>query len=82
MTTGFRLYKRNSLIEIDYQSSDYNGYSFLVDLLSKSIKADLKIHEVPILFVERESGKSKMNFPIILEGVKTLIKLYFQTNRK
>ena len=82
MTTGFRLYKRNSLLEIDYQSSNYNGYSFLVDLLSKSIKAGLRIQEVPILFVERENGKSKMNFPIILEGVKTLIKLYFQTIRK
>tara|TARA_B100000029_G_C17609432_1_gene968893 strand:+ start:5205 stop:5918 length:714 start_codon:yes stop_codon:yes gene_type:complete len=77
MTTGFRLYTRESLKKIPFEESKYNGYSFLVDLLHKCVKADLRIKEIPILFVEREVGKSKMNLKIILEGVKTLFKLYF-----
>jgi len=78
MTTGFRVYKISALESIDYKNSKSNGYSFLVDTLNKCVKANLNIKEVPILFVDRELGKSKMDLKIILEGVKTLIKLYFQ----
>ncbi|MDA9620314.1 polyprenol monophosphomannose synthase [Candidatus Actinomarina sp.] len=77
MTTGFRIYKKNSLEKIDFQESQYNGYSFLVDLLNKCEKANLQISEQPITFIERELGKSKMDSKIIFEGIKTLIKLYF-----
>lgn len=77
MTTGFRIYKNKSLQKIDFQDSKYNGYSFLVDLLYKCEKADLLISEQPITFIERELGKSKMDSKVIFEGIKTLIKLYF-----
>ena len=78
MTTGFRIYKRSALESIDFKESKLNGYSFLVDILDKCVKAKLSIKEEPILFVDRELGKSKMNIRIIIEGVKTLFKLYFQ----
>ena len=78
MTTGFRIYKRSALESIDFKESKLNGYSFLVDILDKCVKAKLSIKEAPILFVDRELGKSKMNIKIIIEGVKTLFKLYFQ----
>ena len=78
MTTGFRAYKRESLEKIDFEDSQYNGYSFLVDLLDKCVKANLSIKEVPILFIDRVHGKSKMDFKVILEGMKTLLKLYFR----
>ena len=78
MTTGFRVYKRESLEKIDFENSQYNGYSFLVDLLNKCVKENLNIKEVPILFIDRIHGKSKMDLKVILEGMKTLIKLYFR----
>ena len=78
MTTGFRVYKRESLEKIDFENSQYNGYSFLVDLLNKCVKENLNIKEVPILFIDRVHGKSKMDLKVILEGMKTLIKLYFR----
>ena len=78
MTTGFRIYKRSALESINFKESKLNGYSFLVDILDKCVKAKLSIKEAPILFVDRELGKSKMNIKIIIEGVKTLFKLYFQ----
>ena len=77
MTTGFRIYNSASLKKISYESSEYNGYSFLVDLLNKCVQKELHIKEVPITFLERELGKSKMNFSIVLEGVRTLAKIYF-----
>ena len=78
MTTGFRIYKKTALERIEYKNSESNGYSFLVDILNKCSKANLKIKEVPILFVDRELGKSKMDLKIILEGIRTLFKLYLQ----
>jgi dolichol-phosphate mannosyltransferase len=78
MTTGFRVYKRESLEKIDFENSQYNGYSFLVDLLNKCVKENLNIKEVPILFIDRVHGKSKMDLKVILEGMKTLIRLYFR----
>jgi len=76
MTTGFRIYKSDSLRRVDFQNSKYNGYSFLVDLLNKCVKSEMSIKELPITFVEREFGKSKMDFHVIFEGVRTLLKLY------
>tara|TARA_Y100000748_G_scaffold280524_1_gene259509 strand:+ start:543 stop:1244 length:702 start_codon:yes stop_codon:yes gene_type:complete len=76
MTTGFRIYKSNSLRKVDFQNSKYNGYSFLVDLLNKCVKSKISIKELPITFVEREFGKSKMDIRVIIEGMRTLFKLY------
>ena len=43
MTTGFRIYKSDSLRRVDFQNSKYNGYSFLVDLLNKCGKSEMSI---------------------------------------
>ena len=44
--------------------------------LINRVKSEMSIQELPITFVEREFGKSKMDFHVIFEGVRTLLKLY------
>lgn len=73
MTSGFRIYSKYALEKIDYQNTVSNGYAFQIEMTVQAIKNNIAITEVPITFVERESGKSKMNYRIIIEALMYLL---------
>ena len=67
-TAGFRAYRASTLRTISLDQVQSTGYCFQIDLTMRVAQAGLKIVEVPITFVEREHGASKMSNSIILEA--------------
>ena len=67
-TAGFRAYRAATLRTISLDEVQSTGYCFQIDLTLRVAEAGLKIVEVPITFVEREHGASKMSNNIILEA--------------
>ncbi len=68
-TAGFRAFRRVTLESIDLWSVSSQGYCFQVDLARRSVEAGLRVVEVPITFVEREHGRSKMSADIVREAL-------------
>ncbi|CAN5275815.1 polyprenol monophosphomannose synthase [soil metagenome] len=69
VTGGFRAYRASALRDIDPATVDSQGYSFQIELLWRAAKAGLRIAEVPITFVERVHGASKMSGAIVAEAM-------------
>jgi dolichol-phosphate mannosyltransferase len=67
-TAGFRAYRASTLRSISLVQVQSTGYCFQIDLTLRVAQAGLRIVEVPIRFVEREHGASKMSNGIILEA--------------
>ncbi|MDQ2815105.1 MAG: polyprenol monophosphomannose synthase [Actinomycetota bacterium] len=67
-TAGFRAYRAATLKKISLDQVESAGYCFQIDLTIRVARAGLKIVEVPITFVEREHGASKMSSTIMLEA--------------
>ena len=68
-TAGFRVYRADALHVIGLQDVASQGYCFQTDLTWRAVRADLTVVEVPITFVEREVGDSKMSRHIITESL-------------
>nr|WP_329956231.1 polyprenol monophosphomannose synthase [Catenulispora pinistramenti] len=68
-TGGYRLFRRETLEKIDLASVASAGYTFQVDLAWRTVRSGLKVVEVPITFVERELGASKMSGNIVAEAL-------------
>jgi dolichol-phosphate mannosyltransferase len=68
-TGGFRAYRVSALAVMDINNVESQGYCFQVDMAWRAFKADLRIAEVPITFVERELGESKMDSAIVKEAL-------------
>ena len=75
MTTGYKAFKRSTLEAIHIDSLESNGYSFQIETTYRTIKAGLRVVEVPIVFVDRRVGKSKMSRRIFAEAVAMVWKL-------
>lgn len=71
-TAGFRLYRRSALIAADLASVESTGYVFQTDLAWRVHRAGLRIREVPIEFVERERGESKMSGQVAAESLRNV----------
>jgi dolichol-phosphate mannosyltransferase len=67
-TGGFRVYRSETLRKIDLASIDSAGYCFQIDMTLRVLQAGLVLTEVPITFVERELGASKMSNAVIAEA--------------
>jgi dolichol-phosphate mannosyltransferase len=67
-TGGYRVYRASTLRKIDLSNVESAGYSFQVDLTLRVLQAGLTVTEVPITFVERELGASKMSSSVIRES--------------
>jgi dolichol-phosphate mannosyltransferase len=67
-TGGYRAYRASALRTISLDTVESAGYCFQIDLTLRMIQAGLRIVEVPITFVERERGASKMSQAIIGEA--------------
>lgn len=68
-TAGFRAYQASILRQLDLERIDSQGYSFQVEMALRVIEAGGTVVEVPIVFVEREHGDSKMSGAIIREAL-------------
>lgn len=69
ITGGYRAFRTSTLHVIDYQRVAAQGYVFQVDMAYRAHRAGLRIAEVPITFVERELGVSKMSGRIVREAM-------------
>lgn len=68
-TGGYRAYRASALRALDLDSVESNGYCFQIDLLWRALQKGLVVREVPITFVEREIGTSKMSGNIVREAL-------------
>jgi dolichol-phosphate mannosyltransferase len=68
-TAGYRAFRRPTLEKIGLDHVESQGYCFQVDLAWRAIRGGLTVVEVPITFVEREVGKSKMSRAVIVEAL-------------
>ncbi len=68
-TAGYRAYRTSALRTVGLDGVESQGYCFQVDLTRRAVRAGLRVVEVPITFVEREVGVSKMGKDIIREAL-------------
>jgi dolichol-phosphate mannosyltransferase len=68
-TAGFRAYRAEALRALPYRTARASGYGFQVEMAWRAYQAGFDIREVPIVFRDREQGKSKMGLGIVLEAM-------------
>ena len=73
-TSGFRVFSKKAIKSIDFQNIQSNGYGFQVETLYRVHEAGLSVGEVPITFVERREGVSKMHSGIVFEAMWNVTK--------
>ncbi|HEY3872900.1 MAG TPA: polyprenol monophosphomannose synthase [Actinocrinis sp.] len=81
-TAGFKAWKASTLEAIDLPTIQSNGYSFQVEMNYRVVRAGLGIAEVPITFLERVEGVSKMSLKVQLESARTPWRLRFGRSGK
>lgn len=78
-TAGFMCYRVSSLKQINLDMVKSNGYSFQIEMKFKFYKKGFKITEVPILFIDRREGESKMSRKVVYEAYFMVWKLKFKS---
>jgi hypothetical protein len=68
-TSGFRAYRADTVARLDLHSVRADGYGFQIEMAYRVARAGGDIVEVPIEFVDRERGTSKMSFRIVVEAL-------------
>ena len=68
-TGGFRAFRATTLKALDLHEVDSQGYCFQVDLAWRAVQRGLRVQEVPITFIERTAGTSKMSQRIVAEAL-------------
>ncbi|MFC1553723.1 polyprenol monophosphomannose synthase [candidate division KSB1 bacterium] len=76
-TGGYKCFRREVLESIDLDKIKSNGYTFQIEMTFKAWKNGFRIVEIPIIFVDRVEGQSKMSKRIIMEAVWMVWKLRF-----
>ena len=71
-TAGFRLFRRATLEKIDLAGVESTGYVFQTDLVARTLATGLTVREVPIEFVERVRGDSKMSGAVAVESLRRI----------
>ena len=74
-TAGFVCYKRNVLETIDLSHIRFKGYAFQIEMKYTSLQLGFRVKEVPVIFINRELGTSKMSGGIFSEALFGVIKL-------
>ena len=69
LTGGFKCYRRAVLETVDLDSISSLGYAFQIETTYRALRAGFRVVEIPITFVDREAGASKMSRKIVLEAV-------------
>ncbi|MEQ8672454.1 MAG: polyprenol monophosphomannose synthase [Aggregatilineales bacterium] len=74
-TGGYRLWRRETLIGIDLERIQSNGYVFQVEMAYVTVRLGFKVVETPIYFPDRKRGESKMDSKIALEAAKRVFEI-------
>jgi dolichol-phosphate mannosyltransferase len=69
LTGGFKCFRREVLEAIDLDAVDARGYAFQIEMTYRALEAGFDVAEVPIVFRDREAGKSKMDSSIVREAM-------------
>jgi dolichol-phosphate mannosyltransferase len=78
MTAGFRVFRTSFLQEMDLATINARGYSFQIEMAYRTIQLGGRTAEVPITFIEREIGESKMSGNIVTEALMLMTKFGFR----
>jgi dolichol-phosphate mannosyltransferase len=81
LTSGFKAFTSNALRTIGLETVRSNGYSFQIETTFRAARRGLRIKEVPIRFVDRKVGRSKMSYRIFVEAIGMVWKLRFDSMR-
>ncbi|MGH9967677.1 MAG: polyprenol monophosphomannose synthase [Pyrinomonadaceae bacterium] len=74
-TSGYNCWRREALEAVGFEDFFSSGYVFLVEMKYKAYRKGFRMGEVPIIFVERKSGNSKMDWRVILEAIWGVLRL-------
>lgn len=77
-TSGYRCWRREALARLPLEHMVSDGYAFLVEMLFEARRHGCQIGEVPIIFVERRLGQSKVSTPVLVESLVTPWRLRFR----
>lgn len=80
-TSGFRLWRRDTLAKLPLANARANGYAFLTEMLYQAARQGCRIREVPIIFVERQEGYSKVSKRVLFESLMTPWRLILRGGR-
>lgn len=80
-TAGFRVFRRSTLEKIDLDAVQSTGYVFQTELVTRALRAGLVVAEVPIEFIERVRGASKMSGAVAGESMKRVTQWGLQERR-
>ncbi len=75
LTGGFKCFRRRVLEALDLDNVSAQGYGFQIEMTWRAVKAGFRVEEVPIVFVDRRVGQSKMSKKIFLEALTLVWKL-------
>jgi dolichol-phosphate mannosyltransferase len=78
-TAGFVCYRRRVLQTLDLDSIRFKGYAFQIEMKFTAYKYGFRIKEVPVIFINRELGTSKMNSSIFGEAMFGVIRLKWES---
>lgn len=83
LTGGFKCFRRVTLETIDLDALSAHGYAFQIETTYRVLRAGLRVKEIPIRFVERRAGTSKMTGSIVAEAIwkVPLLRLHALTGR-
>ena len=81
-TAGFRVFRRSTLEKIDLASVESTGYVFQTDLVARCLRAGLTVREVPIEFIERVRGDSKMSGAVATESLRRITRWGLRERRE
>jgi dolichol-phosphate mannosyltransferase len=80
-TSGFRVWRKEALAKLQIDTARTSGYAFLTEMLFKAGRLGCRIGEVPIIFVERREGASKVSSKVLVESLVTPWRLILGSGR-
>lgn len=78
-TAGFTCYRVSALSQLNLDNINSNGYSFQIEMKYKFYKKGFRLFEIPILFIDRRAGESKMSRSVVIEACFMVWKLKFKS---
>ncbi len=78
-TAGFVCYSNKLLSSINFDEIKFSGYAFQIEMKFAAYKLGFKIKEIPITFIDRQLGVSKMNKNIVKEGIFGVLKIQYKS---
>jgi len=79
LTSGFKCFSKQVLSQLDLSTVRSNGYAFQVEMNYRCYQRGFRVVEVPIVFVDRRVGKSKMDTHIVTEAMLVVLRLRWQS---